>query len=102
MRDYVLEKLLHTAIVVFCVLTLVFAVLHLTGDPVMMLLPPTASRQEIEALTVALGLDQPLHVQYWRFLTRVVRGDFGTSLQHQQSAMSLVLERLPASMLLAL
>ena len=60
MRDYLLAKLAHTAIVAVCVLTLVFVVLHLTGDPVMMLLPPDPSREEIEALTRNLGLDQPL------------------------------------------
>ena len=102
MYDYLRDKLLHTVIVLVCVLTLVFVVLHLTGDPVMMLLPPNSSREEIEALTRTLGLDQPLHVQYGRFVARVVRGDFGTSLQHQQPAMGLVLERLPASMLLAI
>src|ERR1043166_2111211 len=101
MREYLVEKLVHTAIVVVCVLTLVFVVLHLTGDPVMMMLPPNASQDEIRALTAALGLDQPLHVQYARFLGRIVRGDLGVSLQHQQPAMALVLERLPASLLLA-
>jgi ABC-type dipeptide/oligopeptide/nickel transport system permease component len=101
MRDYLLSKLLHTAIVAFCVLTLVFVVLHLTGDPVLMLLPPDPTQEEIAALTRALGLDQPLHVQYWRFLRKVIRGDFGSSLQHQQPALGLVLERLPASLLLA-
>jgi len=100
-RDFLLAKLWHTVIVVFCVLTLVFVVLHLTGDPVMMLLPPNASREEIDALSRTLGLDQPVIVQYGRFLTRVMRGDFGVSLQHQQPAMGLVIERLPASMLLA-
>ena len=101
MREFLIQKLGHTAIVVFCVLTLVFVVLHMTGDPVMMLLPPNASREEIDALTRTLGLDQPLIVQYGRFLTRIARGDFGTSLQHQQPAMALVAERLPASALLA-
>ena len=101
MRDFLIQKLGHTAIVVFCVLTLVFAVLHMTGDPVMMLLPPNASREEIDALSRTLGLDQPLIVQYGRFLARIARGDFGTSLQHQQPAMGLVAERLPASALLA-
>jgi ABC-type dipeptide/oligopeptide/nickel transport system permease component len=100
-RDFLIQKLGHTAIVVFCVLTLVFVVLHMTGDPVMMLLPPNASREEIDALTRTLGLDQPLIVQYGRFLARIARGDFGTSLQHQQPAMGLVAERLPASALLA-
>jgi len=100
-RDFLIQKLGHTAIVVFCVLTLVFVVLHMTGDPVMMLLPPNASREEIDALSRTLGLDQPLIVQYGRFLARIARGDFGTSLQHQQPAMGLVAERLPASALLA-
>ncbi|HET7342829.1 MAG TPA: ABC transporter permease [Methylomirabilota bacterium] len=101
MREYLVGKLVHTAVVLVCVLTLVFVVLHLTGDPVMMMLPSNASQEEIHALTVALGLDQPLPVQYARFLGRVLRGDLGTSLQHQQSAIGLVLERLPASLLLA-
>lgn len=100
MRQYLVGKLVHTAIVLVCVLTLVFVVLHLTGDPVMMMLPPNATQDEIQALTTALGLDQPLPVQYVRFLGRLVRGDLGVSLQHQQPAMGLVLERLPASLLL--
>src|SRR6267142_5555035 len=102
MREYLVSKLAHTAIVLVCVLTLVFVVLHLTGDPVMMMLPSNASQDEIRALTAALGLDQPLPVQYGRFLLRLARGDLGISLQHQQPAMGLVLERLPASLLLAL
>jgi len=100
-REFLIQKLGHTLIVVFCVLTLVFVVLHLTGDPVMMMLPSNASREEIDALTRSLGLDRPLIVQYGHFLARVARGDFGVSLQHQQPAMGLVVERLPASMLLA-
>ena len=100
MREYLVSKLLHTAVVAFCVLTLVFVVLHITGDPVLMLLPPDPSTEEVEALTRALGLDQPLYVQYWRFFVKVASGDFGNSLQHQQPAMALVMERLPASLLL--
>src|SRR5207237_569031 len=62
MREYLVGKLVHTVIVLVCVLTLVFVVLHLTGDPVMMMLPSNASQDEIRALTAALGLDQPLAV----------------------------------------
>src|SRR5260370_396915 len=75
MRDFLLAKLGHTLIVLFCVLTLVFVVLHLTGDPVMMLLPSNASREEIDALTRSLGRDPPLSVQYGRFRARLARGD---------------------------
>src|SRR5437762_14243229 len=102
MREYLVSKLVHTVIVVVCVLTLVFVVLHLTGDPVMMMLPSNASQEEVRALAQALGLAQPLHVQYARFLLRIVRGDLGVSLQHQQSARGRVLGRLPARGRLAL
>src|SRR6202158_5039689 len=68
MRDFLLTKRGHTLSLLFCVLTLVFVVLHLTGDPVMMMLPSNASREEIDALTKSLGLDQALIVQYGRFL----------------------------------
>src|ERR1700687_6482449 len=98
MRDFLLTKRGHTLSLLFCVLTLVFVVLHLTGDPVMMMLPSNASREEIDALTKSLGLDQPLIVQYGRFLARAARGDFGASLQHQQPAKGLVAERLAAPM----
>ncbi|MBW2148540.1 MAG: ABC transporter permease [Deltaproteobacteria bacterium] len=100
MKEFLISKILHTIIVAFCVLTLVFVVLHMTGDPVLMLLPPDPSQEEIEALTRTLGLDQPLHIQYWRFFIKVIQGDFGDSFQHQQPAMKLVMERLPASLLL--
>jgi ABC-type dipeptide/oligopeptide/nickel transport system permease component len=100
-RDFLIQKLGHTAIVVFCVLTLVFVVLHMTGDPVMMLLPPNASREEIDAHYRTLGLEQTMIVKYRRYLATNARRYFGTSLQHQQPAMGLVAERLPASALLA-
>lgn len=102
MINFLFSKILHTVIVAFCVLTVVFGVLHLTGDPVMMLLPPNPSQEEIIAVTHNLGLDKPLHIQYWRFFYQVVHGDFGKSFQHKQPAMKMVAERLPASLLLTI
>jgi peptide/nickel transport system permease protein len=98
---YVVRKLAHTAFVAFGVVTLVFAALRMSGDPAATMLPGDASIDELRDLRHALGLDQPLHVQYVKFLASAVTGDFGTSLRHQEPAMALVLERLPATLELA-
>ena len=98
---YLVRKLAHTAFVAFGVVTLVFAALRMSGDPASTMLPGDASVDELRDLRHALGLDQPLYVQYLRFLVGAVTGDFGTSLRHQEPAMALVMERLPATLELA-
>jgi ABC-type dipeptide/oligopeptide/nickel transport system permease component len=102
MVQYTVRKLLHTAFVALGVVTLVFVALRASGDPAATMLPGDASVDELTALRRTLGLDQPLYVQYVRFLADVVAGDFGTSFRHQQPALPLVLERLPATLELAL
>jgi ABC-type dipeptide/oligopeptide/nickel transport system permease component len=102
MVQYTVRKLFHTAFVALGVVTLVFVALRASGDPASTMLPGDASVDELTALRHALGLDQPLYVQYVRFLADVVAGDFGTSFRHQQPALPLVLERLPATLELAL
>ncbi|MBI4247363.1 MAG: ABC transporter permease [Candidatus Rokubacteria bacterium] len=102
MARYLLRKLAHTAFVAFGVVTLVFVALRASGDPASTMLPGDASVEELTALRQALGLDQPLALQYLRFLAGVVTGDFGSSFRHQQPALGLVLERLPATLELAL
>jgi peptide/nickel transport system permease protein len=68
----------------------------------MLMVPMNATREEIEALRVALGLDQPLWVQYGRYMARAVQGDFGDSIKAGQPAISLVMERVPATLELGL
>jgi peptide/nickel transport system permease protein len=101
MVGYVFRKVFHTAFVAFGVVTLVFAALRLSGDPAATMLPGDASVDELTALRRQLGLDQPLWLQYLQFLAGAVSGDFGTSFRHQQPALPLVLERLPATLELA-
>jgi len=101
MLQYTLRKLLHTGLVALGVVTLVFIALRASGDPAATMLPGDASVEELTALRRELGLDRPLHIQYARFLAGAVTGDFGTSFRHQQPALPLVLERLPATMELA-
>jgi peptide/nickel transport system permease protein len=99
--QYIVRKLAHTLFVAFGVVTLVFVALRMSGDPAATMLPGDASVDELRDLRHALGLDQPLHVQYVKFLASAVTGDFGTSLRHQEPAMALVMERLPATLELA-
>src|ERR1700754_4907266 len=64
----------------------IFFILHLTGDPTTLLLPESATPQQIAAFRAAQGFDRPLIAQYWTFLTGLLHGDFGASLRYQQPA----------------
>lgn len=102
MLAYILERLAQSVLVVLGVSVLVFGLLYASGDPVRLMLPADAKEQEIEEYRHALGLDRPLPLQYLAFLSRAVQGDFGQSFRHREAALSLVLERVPASAELAL
>ena len=101
MTAYVVRRLLHAVVVVIAVSMLVFALLHLGGDPTTSLLPLEATAADIARTRELFGLDRPLPEQYARFVERAIQGDFGKSFRHRQDAMSIVLERLPASLQLS-
>ncbi len=101
MGQYILKRLWHTVFVLMGISMIAFFFIHLSGDPVMLMLPGDASMQEIEELREQLGFNDPLVKQYLRFITNALRGDFGNSLYYHVPAMSLILERLPASLELA-
>ncbi len=101
MGRYILRRLWHTIYVVVGISIIAFFFIHLSGDPVMLMLPADASTHEIEELRQKLGFNDPLYVQYWRFATHAVQGDFGESLYYHVPAIKLITERLPASLELA-
>jgi peptide/nickel transport system permease protein len=101
MRRYVLSRVGQTALVVFLSLTAVFGLVRLSGDPVLLFMPTDIQAKDVEEFRQRLGFNDPLAVQYARFLGGAVRGDFGQSLRYKQDALGLVLERLPATLLLA-
>jgi peptide/nickel transport system permease protein len=101
MRAYVLSRLAQTALVVFLSLTAVFAMVRLSGDPVLLFMPMDIQTKDVNEFRERLGFNDPLPVQYARFVGGALRGDFGESLRYRQGAMSLVLDRLPATLLLA-
>jgi ABC-type dipeptide/oligopeptide/nickel transport system permease component len=101
MLRYLTRRAIHSVFVLLGVSLVVFGVAHLTGDPAALMLPPDASREQLAQFRHDMGYDRPLIVQYTDFLTRALRGDFGASLWTKQPAISLVLERLPATLELA-
>ncbi len=101
MASYFLKRLWHTVYVVVGISLISFFFIHLSGDPVMLMLPADASKQEIEQLREQLGFNDPLYIQYGRFALKAVQGDFGNSLYYKVPVMGLILERLPASLELA-
>src|SRR6267142_3787931 len=94
MPRFLLRRLLHTLFVVWGVVTAVFFLVRLTGDPTALLVDPSATQAEIAHTRHLLGLDRPWHVQYVDFLFAMLRGDFGQSIQQRRPAMQLVLEHL--------
>jgi peptide/nickel transport system permease protein len=90
--------LLYAAVVLLGVSVAVFFLIRIGGDPSALFLPPEAPVEEIQRFRHLMGFDRPLIIQYFEFLGRAVQGDFGMSLRYEQPAMSLVLERVPATL----
>lgn len=97
MQNYILRRLLRTALTLLGVVTLTFALGRLTGDPVALLLPDTATMEDYERIRASLGLDEPILTQYIRYVGNVLQGDFGTSIVFRRPALDVVLERIPAT-----
>ncbi|MDN5789075.1 ABC transporter permease [Pseudorhodobacter sp.] len=97
MTGYLLKRLIQMTLVLWVVSLIVFAIMSFTGDPVFMVVPIDATNAEIAQARRLLGLDHSLPVQYWKFLSSIAHGDFGRSYVFRQPAMTLILERLPAT-----
>jgi len=98
---YLARRILQIIPVLIIISVIVFLMVNVAGDPTSTMLPPTASDEERETLRDAMGLNEPLYVQYGIFISNAVKGDFGTSYKFRRSAMDVTLERMPASVELA-
>ena len=94
MKRYALRQVVQLAVVIVGISMLAFAILHVIGDPVTLLLPQNAGKDEYARYNKLLGLDKPIYVQYWKFVSRAVQGDFGKSWYADTPAFKLVLERM--------
>lgn len=101
MTRFVLRRIGQGLISILGASAVVFFISRMSGDPVVLLVPPDAPASVIAATRAAFGLDRPLPVQYWIFLQHAVHGDFGLSYRWQMPALRLILDRLPATLQLA-
>ena len=97
MKVYLLRRFLQSLLVLVGVSFVVFGILFLTGDPALLLLPPDASIEDIAKFRQQMGFNDPFFVQYGRFLSGALRGNFGQSVRHGEPAFDLVMERMPAT-----
>lgn len=98
---YIAKRLLQIPPVLLILTVIVFMLVYVAGDPVALMLPDDASEEQIIQLREALGLNEPFYVQFFTYILNVLTLDFGQSIYFNQSALSLVLERIPATLILA-
>lgn len=102
MAVYLLRRLLQVIPVLFGVTLIVFLMIRLKGDPVQQLVPDWYSEAQVAEVRAAYGFDRPIYLQYFDFISRAVRGDFGVSFRNRVPAWELVSEALPWTARLAL
>ena len=105
MFAFVVRRLAQIGVVVFAMSAVTYLMLFTIGNPIAILLGSSiaVTQQQIDEVTAIYGLDQPFYVQYWRFVHRAVtKGDLGTSYYYHEPALKLILERMPATLLLSI
>jgi len=98
---FIIRRLMQSVAVVLIMSFIVFIGVNLVGDPVDMLINPEADQAEIERVIRDLGLDRPIHEQYWFFLVNAMKGDLGKSFIFGEPALKLIVQRMPATLELA-
>ena len=101
MQGFLLRRLGQVLVTLFGVITLIFFVQRLTGDPTFLLVPETATQADIDALRHTLGLDRPLFVQYLSFLQQIAGCDLGQSVVQNVPVSTIIASRLPYTLQLA-
>ena len=102
MLTFILKRLGESFLVLLVMSLLVFTGVFAIGNPVDLLISPEATPQDIQQVTQALGLDKPLWEQYFYFLKQVLHGDLGRSFMFSTPAIELLLNRMPATLELAI
>ena len=102
MLVYIIRRSMQSVVVLFVMSLLVFIGVYAIGNPIDILINPQADQIDREHAIAALGLDKPLWAQYLVFAKGALTGDLGRSFVHATSALGLILERMPATMELAI
>jgi peptide/nickel transport system permease protein len=102
MIEFLIRRLLQSVLVLLIMSLLVFCGVYVVGNPIDILISPEATEIERAQVIAAFGLDQPLYVQYWGFWVKAIQGDLGNSFVHAVPAVELILEKMPATLELAI
>jgi peptide/nickel transport system permease protein len=102
MLAFILRRLAQAALVMLAVAFVAFMLFQYVGDPVLQVLGQDATPEQVAAVRAELGLDQPFFVQFWQFVLNALQGNFGMSIHQGVPVASLIAERFPATLELAL
>jgi ABC-type dipeptide/oligopeptide/nickel transport system permease component len=102
MKQFIVKRLGYAVLSLVLLSLIIFLLVRLTGDPTVLLVEPGASKEDMEAVRVQLGLDRPIWVQYGQFVSSLLRGDFGHSFYYRTPVLELYMSRFPHSLVLAL
>ncbi|MBW2053389.1 MAG: ABC transporter permease [Deltaproteobacteria bacterium] len=100
MKKYIFNRIIQALFCVVLITIIVFSLTRISGDPVLLMVPPEATKEDIEEMREVLGLKKPIYIQYWKFISKAVQGDFGRSLRWNVPCLSLFWERFPNTLLL--
>jgi peptide/nickel transport system permease protein len=98
MGRYIARRLLQTFIVLLGVSALSFGTMFLSGDPAALMAGEGWTQQQLDDFRRQMGFDRPWYIQYADFLSKAVRGDFGTSIRQKQPTFKLIMDRMPATL----
>lgn len=98
MTEMIIRRLLQSVVTLLVLSFITFAGIYMIGNPMEVLADESATAAQIQAATERLGLDQPLWVQYWRYMERLFAGDFGRSYVTSLPVSTMILQRLPATL----
>lgn len=101
MSGYLFQRVALALLSILGVLVVVFLLIRVSGDPTLLLASPDARPEDIQQMRASLGLDRPLHVQFFYYLRDAARLDFGESFHWREPAVTLVLSRFPATLKVA-
>ena len=103
MIGFILRRMLQLLPVLLIASTGIWAMIYaVPGNPVAAMVGENATPEQVQEVTVRLGLDRPVHVQYWAWLSNAVQGDFGLSIQNREPVRNLIAQRIPATLQLGL
>jgi peptide/nickel transport system permease protein len=102
MKQFIVKRMGYAALSLILLSLIIFLLVRLTGDPTVLLVEPGASKEDMAAIRVQLGLDRPIWVQYGQFMSSILRGDLGHSFYYRTPVLELYMSRFPHSLMLAL